>query len=207
MPNSYWSNLDDCHLPPRHVADGLLDLYRERVQSIYPFLHWPTFMEAYNRLWLSDSDIKSMPRLTGVGLGGPDCPASVFYSALNAAFALAAQFIDGPAEERNERSAPFVRRSRHLMRMDFLDDADLSKVQALLILARYLQNTNLPSRCWNVVGMAFRMAQGLGLHLEMKAGTTSPLDIEMRRRVWHSCTCLDTYAILPHIAFPPFYSN
>ncbi|KAH7142686.1 fungal-specific transcription factor domain-containing protein [Dactylonectria estremocensis] len=190
--NPYASNEDDYHLPPRYVADGLLDLYRKRVQSTYPFLHWPTFIEAYNRLWLSDSDVKSLPQLTGVGLGGPNCPVPVFYSALNAIFALAAQFIDGPAQEREERSAPFVRRSRHLMRLDFLDNADLSMVQALLILARYLQNSSLPTRCWNVVGIACRMAQGLGLHLEIDKGTTSGLETEMKRRVWHSCTCLDT---------------
>lgn len=192
LSTPYSSNKDDHHLPPRFVADSLLDLYLKRVQSVYPFLHWPTFIEAYNRLWLSGSDIKNMPQLTGVGLGGPHCSVPVFYCALNATFALATQFIDGPAHERRERSAPFVRRSRHLMRLEFLDHADLSMVQALLILARYLQTTSLTTRCWNVVGIAYRMAQGLGLHLEMNEGTTSRLDVEMRRRVWHSCTCLDT---------------
>ncbi|KAH9213531.1 hypothetical protein DL95DRAFT_506356, partial [Leptodontidium sp. 2 PMI_412] len=137
----YSSNKDDYHLPPRYVADGLLDLYHKRVQSIYPFLHWPSFKDAYNRLWLSDTDVKSMPQLTGVGLGGPNCSVPVFYSALNAIFALASQFTHVPAQERKERYAPFIRRSRHLMRLEFLDDADLSMVQALLILARYLQNT------------------------------------------------------------------
>ncbi|KAH6700590.1 fungal-specific transcription factor domain-containing protein [Leptodontidium sp. MPI-SDFR-AT-0119] len=188
----YSSNKDDYHLPPRYVADGLLDLYHKRVQSIYPFLHWPSFKDAYNRLWLSDTDVKSMPQLTGVGLGGPNCSVPVFYSALNAIFALASQFTHVPAQERKERYAPFIRRSRHLMRLEFLDDADLSMVQALLILARYLQNTSLPTRCWNVAGVAYRMAQGLGLHLEINEGTISPLEKEMRRRVWHSCACLDT---------------
>ncbi|KAK2468866.1 hypothetical protein H9L39_19458 [Fusarium oxysporum f. sp. albedinis] len=188
----YSSNTDDYHLPPRHVADSLLDIYRERVQIIYPFLHWQTFMEAYNRLWLSDSEVKSMPQLTGVGLGGPRCPVPVFYCALNAAFALATQFTDGSAQERKERSAPFVRRSRHLMRLDFLDATDISMVQALLILARYLQSTSLPTRCWNVVGIAYRMAQGLGLHIAVNERSTSELELEVRRRVWHSCVSLDT---------------
>ncbi|KAI3572677.1 fungal-specific transcription factor domain-containing protein [Fusarium oxysporum f. sp. albedinis] len=188
----YPSNPDDYHLPPRHMADSLLDIYRERVQIIYPFLHWQTFMEAYHRLWLSNSEVKSMPQLTGVGLGGPRCPVPVFYCALNAAFALATQFTDGSAQERKERSAPFVRRSRHLMRLDFLDATDISMVQALLILARYLQSTSLPTRCWNVAGIAYRMAQGLGLHITVDERSPSKLDIEMRRRVWHSCACLET---------------
>ncbi|CAH0036989.1 unnamed protein product [Clonostachys rhizophaga] len=185
---------DDFHLPPRFVADDLLKLYRIRVQSIYPFLCWPIFMEAYNRLWLSDSNVKNMPQLTGIGLGGPNCSIPVFYCALNAAFALATHFTDAPANERKERAAPFVRRSRHLMRLDFLDHGDLSTIQALLILARYLQNTGLSTRCWNVVGTAHRMAQGLGLHLEVNRGAASELETDIRRRVWHSCVCLETVA-------------
>lgn len=185
---------DDFHLPPRFVADDLLKLYRIRVQSIYPFLCWPIFMEAYNRLWLSDSDVKNMPQLTGIGLGGPNCSIPVFYCALNAAFALAIHFTDAPANERKERAAPFVRRSRHLMRLDFLDHGDLSTIQALLILARYLQNTGLSTRCWNVVGTAHRMAQGLGLHLEVNRGAATELETDIRRRVWHSCVCLETVA-------------
>ncbi|VUC27461.1 unnamed protein product [Clonostachys rosea] len=151
-------------------------------------------MEAYNRLWLSDADVKSMPQLTGIGLGGPTCTIPVFYCAINAAFALATHFTDAPANERKERAAPFVRRSRHLMRLDFLDHGDLSTIQALLILARYLQNTGLSTRFWNVVGTAHRMAQGLGLHLEIDRGTASELETDIRRRVWYSCVCLETVA-------------
>jgi len=93
------------------------------------------------------------------------------------------------------------------MHLDFLDKADLSLVQALLILARYLQNTRLSTRCWNVVGIALRMAQGLGLHLEKDGDTTSPLEKEMRRRVWHSCTCLDTHDVPPSWSPSLFFSD
>ncbi|CAH0003401.1 unnamed protein product, partial [Clonostachys byssicola] len=170
------------------------DKEQDEEPSIYPFLCWPIFMEAYNRLWLSDSDVKNMPQLTGIGLGGQNCSIPVFYCALNAAFALATHFTDAPANQRKERAAPFVRRSRHLMRLDFLDHGDLSTIQALLILARYLQNTGLSTRCWNVVGTAHRMAQGLGLHLEVNPSAASELETDIRRRVWHSCVCLETVA-------------
>lgn len=195
------SNEDDHHLPPRHIADQLLHLYWERVQNIYPFLHWPTFAAAYDRLWLPDSQVKQMPPLKGVGLGSQQCSIPVFYCALNVMFALASQFTEGSVQDRKERSIPFVRRSRHLMRLDFLDNADLCMVQALLILGRYLQTTSLPSRCWNVVGVACRMAQGLGLHLDVDEGSSIQLRCEMNRRVWHSCMCLDTY---DQFLFPRF---
>jgi hypothetical protein len=186
-------NEDDYHLPPRNVADHLLRLYWERVQNIYPFIHWPTLREAYKRLWLSESEMAQMPELGGVGIGSQHCPEPVFYCALNAIFALASQFTEGSELERNEKSLPFVRRSRHLLRLDFLDNADICMVQALLVFARYLQTTNLPSRCWNVVGVAYRMAQSLNLSDDADHGEMSPLEVEMRRRVWHSCISLDTY--------------
>ena len=185
--------MDDYHLPPRHMADQLLDLYRRRVQCLYPYLHWPTLMRAYRRLWMSDAELKASPPLTGVGLGGPDCSATVFYCSLNVIFALATQLSAHPPQERKERARPFARRARHLLRIDCLDHGDLALVQALLMMAHYLQSTNLPARCWNVAGVAYRMAQGLGLHLEVARGDRSMpvLTREMRKRVWYGCVCLD----------------
>lgn len=181
---------DDFHLPPRHAADYLIDLYWNRVQCLYPYVHWPTFLESYNRLWMSDAEIKKSPPLTGVGLGGPQCSPRVFYCALNVMFALAVQFSEATAHEKRDRAQPFAHRARHLLRIDYLDHGDISLVQALLIMAHYLQSTNLPTRCWHVAGLALRMAQGLGLHLDIERDM-SPLSREMRKRVWFGCICLD----------------
>ena len=186
------SAIEDSHLPPRALADQLLQLYYTRVHCLYPYLHWPTIMQAYRRLWMSDAEVRNSCQLTGYGLGGPQCSASVFYSSLNVIFALATQFLPKPAQERAERARPFSRRARNLLRLDYLDRGDLALVQALLILAHYLQCTKLPTRCWSVAGVAYRMAQGLGLHLESGNRHVPPLEAEIRRRVWHGCVCLDT---------------
>lgn len=190
------AHLDDFHLPPRQAADHLIDLYWNRVQCLYPYVHWPTFLESYNRLWMSDSELKKSLPLTGVGLGGPQCSPRVFYCALNVMFALAVQFSDVSAREKRDRAQPFARRARHLLRIDYLDHGDISLVQALLIMAHYLQSTNLPTRCWHVAGLALRMAQGLGLHLDIERDM-SPLSREMRKRVWFGCICLDVW-VVPH---------
>lgn len=185
------SEVDDYHLPPRHVADHLLDLYYTRAHCLYPYLHWPTLMSAYRLLWLSESEMKAAAPLSGVGIGGPQCSQPVFYCALNAIFALGAQFSSGSMKERKARARPYARRARHLLRLDYLDRGELALVQALLIMAHYLQSTNLPSRCWSVAGVAYRMAQGLGLHIELGEKLGSALYREMRRRVWYGCVCLD----------------
>ena len=185
------SEVDDYHLPPRHVADHLLDLYYTRAHCLYPYLHWPTLMSAYRLLWLSESELKVAAPLNGVGIGGPQCSQPVFYCALNAIFALGTQFASGSMKERKARARPYARRARHLLRLEYLDRGELALVQALLIMAHYLQSTNLPSRCWSVAGVAYRMAQGLGLHIELGEKLGSALYREMRRRVWYGCVCLD----------------
>jgi hypothetical protein len=51
-----------------------------------------------------------------------------------------------------------------LLGVDVPNGESFAHVQALLM-ALYLRCTPDPKRCWNVLGMAYRMAGGLGLHL------------------------------------------
>ncbi|EDO00513.1 hypothetical protein SS1G_14383 [Sclerotinia sclerotiorum 1980 UF-70] len=47
-------------------------------------------------------------------------------------------------------------------------------------------STQHANRCWNMVGLAIRTAQGLGLNTENNIHRTNQLNIEIRRRVWYS---------------------
>lgn len=47
----YRGMLNDYVLPPRKVADGLVKTYWNLVHCLYPFLHRPSFMRIYARLW------------------------------------------------------------------------------------------------------------------------------------------------------------
>ncbi|KAH8805120.1 fungal-specific transcription factor domain-containing protein [Xylogone sp. PMI_703] len=183
-------SFEDCALPPRNIADKLLDLYRRRIYGLYPFVHWQTLLDGYQRLWNPESD--SFDSLAGVGLGSSDCPLPILYSALNVMLALGLQFSDEPFSKREAMSKVFFRRARRLSQIDILDQGNLALVQALLIYAQYLQSTNLPNRCWNVVGLACRAAQALGLHLQEGDESRSQLALEIRRRTWHGCVLLDT---------------
>ncbi|GAD96717.1 predicted protein [Paecilomyces variotii No. 5] len=162
-------SLDDYSLPPR------------------------SFLRAYKRLWSATGETGETEQLhDSVGLGASDCPPSSFYSALNIMFALGLQFSNEPFENREAMSKVFFCRSWRLSQINLLDHGSLGQVQALLIMAQYLQSTNLPNRCWNIVGLACRVAQGLGLHLQDWHGSRSQLAVEMRRRAWHGCVLLDT---------------
>ncbi|KAK6450852.1 hypothetical protein FP744_10007102 [Trichoderma asperellum] len=183
-------------LPPRFVADQLLDEFWRRVYYLYPMFHRPTFESAYRSLWEAHRETDSTaPASSGeLGLGGsPGAgPGSiVFHCALNTIFALGCSFLDAPASEKSNAIQVYFLRAKHFIGLDFLDMNNIGVVQSLLLMTLFLQSTSFASRCWNAVGIACRVAQGLGLHAEPDVASRSPLEREIRRRTWHCCLVLD----------------
>ncbi|SCZ98232.1 BZ3500_MvSof-1268-A1-R1_Chr3-2g06236 [Microbotryum saponariae] len=85
-----------------------------------------------------------------------------------------------------------------LREQDFLDDSSMSNIQALLVYAfsLELEKKTPASKTWNLLGVAIRMAQDLGLH--RKFGTEKKLQseadhCELRRRVWGGCLIADRW--------------
>lgn len=185
---------DDFSLPPRSLADHLLDCYWERVHCLYPFLHRPSFEKAYENLWGPSKWPKpGLPELN-IGLGGcyDSGPQSiVFHCALNAIFSLGCHFSDIPATEREAAAYTFFLRAKRFVGLDLLDAGTIGVVQTLLIISILLQSTPYPNRCWNAIGVACRAAQGLGLHEETTERSINPLEKEVRRRTWHGCVIMD----------------
>ena len=183
-------------LLPRELADRLMYLYWDRVHVLYPFLHKPSFSQAYEDLWRPASE--HHPRNeAGLGLGASkeSGPSSViFHCALNAVLALGLQFSDLPLDEKQRLSATCLSKSKDLLRLDLFDNGDIALVQTLLLLTQYFQSTNWPNKCWTTIGLACRLAQGLGLHVEEDPVDDQAVSVdicEMRRRAWHGCVTLD----------------
>jgi hypothetical protein len=190
LKNSLSLLSDDFSLPPRNVADSLLDVYFTNVHIFYPWVHKPSFVQSYNLLW-SSRDNQSPDNLPDVGVGGRNCPLPVFHCALNAMFALACEFSEMMPTDKRAKSLIFYERMRSLANIDVLDSGSLANVQALLLMAMYVQCTPYPKRCWNVVGMAYRMSVGLGLHLSGSSNELTMLEKEMRWRSWCACVQMD----------------
>lgn len=195
---------DDFSLPPRALADHLLECYWERVHCLYPFFHRPSFEQAYENLWGSSKWPKpELPELN-IGLGGSfdSGPQSiVFHCALNAIFGLGCHFSDIPATEREAAVYTFFLRAKRFVGLDLLDCGTIGVVQTLLIIAILLQSTPYPNRCWNSIGVACRVAQGLGLHEEASQRSIKPLEREIRRRTWHGCVIMDMYVPITFLKF------
>ncbi|RVX72599.1 hypothetical protein B0A52_03995 [Exophiala mesophila] len=173
-------------LPPRKTANEYVQCFWEFIHPLFPVLHKTSFMEKYAQLWSSE-DAKGMDGDLS------DVNEVIFASTLNLIFSIGCQFSHSVAPQHKVAIADdFYQRSRKIFVYDMLDSISVSLVQMLVLTGVYLQSTQYASRCWNVIGLAIRTAQSLGLHLDMtKTRSESQVNREMRRRIWHSCVVMD----------------
>ncbi|KAH6961755.1 fungal-specific transcription factor domain-containing protein [Ilyonectria sp. MPI-CAGE-AT-0026] len=170
-------------LPIRRIADSYQKSFWDIVHPIFPVLHRPTFTRFCSQLWGPTTSAES-PKIV-------DDP--VMLATLNLVLAIGCRFTQSVHQGSREfLSDQLYQRARGLVPIDALDVASLPAVQMLLLTAVHLQSTTYSSRCWNIVGLAMRVAQSLGLHLNRsESGTSNQLEREMRRRVWYTCVLLD----------------
>lgn len=166
--------------PSRALADQLVDAYFQRVHIFYPFLHEGSFRTEYEQVWTQ-----------GAHRSVKD--GSIADAILHLVFAYGCEFVDAaPDQDIFDKAAPYIAYARNLILSQVFSTADLSLVQALLLLSHYLQGTLQLNECWSFVGLMVRSAISIGLHrpvrgdLEMHA-----TEREMRKRVWWGCFILD----------------
>lgn len=181
LPSREIDEVDGFALPLRRNADNYLHCFWTFVHPSFPILHRPSFTSRYETLW----NQKSSAADSGENV--------TFIPTLNLVFALGCQFSDlVPAERKPKAATAFYRRSRSLLHYDVLGSTKVTVIQWLLLSVVYLQSTSLATNCWTSLGLAVRLAQNIGLHLEPKDHKVEcQADREMRRRVWHTCVMLD----------------
>ncbi|KAE8306331.1 fungal-specific transcription factor domain-containing protein [Aspergillus transmontanensis] len=80
--------------------------------------------------------------------------------------------------------------------LDLLQRGSLPLLQALTLMANYLQKRNRPNSGFAMLGMAMNMAQSIGMHREFPATSISLFEMEIRRRVWWTIYIFDSGARL-----------
>jgi hypothetical protein len=192
-------------IPPRDEADDLVNSYWCWTHSLYPLIHRPSFEERYHMIWYPRTESlcrsieacaqASKPAGLYVTMGD-----RLFYCMLNTVFALGTLYSSRmDYKDRDQMSRVFFERAKKLMDLDMLAAGSLALVQTLLLMGQYLQSTEMSSSCWNIVGLAVRVAQSIGLHHDPKscnqgccpAQTLDQVESEMRRRAWAGCVLLD----------------
>ncbi|KIV77082.1 hypothetical protein PV11_08917 [Exophiala sideris] len=82
------------------------------------------------------------------------------------------------------------------MSVDMLETGNITLVQALTLISNYVQKRNKPNSGYNYLGLAKRMAMGIGLHKEFPAWQSKPMRLEIRRRVYWCLYVFDVGATI-----------
>ncbi|KAG2232882.1 hypothetical protein INT48_004895 [Thamnidium elegans] len=165
------ANVDSLELPPKDLSDHLVVLY---LTHFYPVL--PMFYK--RRLVCSHSPLEPISPLL-----------------LNAIYAIASR-VTPDERVRSDPTSPdtagdiFFERAKCLLD-DYYDTPRISTVQALLLMASHQMGAMKAARAWLYSGMAFRMAQDLGLNRNCDHWNISPEERERRKRVFWCCFIVD----------------
>ncbi|KAJ5747112.1 uncharacterized protein N7511_008808 [Penicillium nucicola] len=97
-------------------------------------------------------------------------------------------------EDSEAEQSRYYTAARSHMSMRMLESGNLLTVQAFLLMGNYLQKRDRPNTGYNFIGIAYRMALGLGLHREPPGGMTpsEPFSNERRRVIWWIAYCFDS---------------
>jgi transcriptional regulatory protein GAL4 len=112
------------------------------------------------------------------------------------AYVIAAIGMFTTATSLESNDLPLFAHAKSMLSINFLEAGNLTLVQALTLISNYQQKRNKPNSGYNYLGLAVRMAMGLGLHKEFPGWNISPLKMEIRRRVWWSLCVFDIGATI-----------
>ncbi|KAI8390178.1 fungal-specific transcription factor domain-containing protein [Blakeslea trispora] len=163
-------------MPSSDVQLQMIELFFEKRYCTTPIIPKKLFYDQLHQ---------KGPMITPLLLNAIYCDVS--------SFASASDLPDVP------KPAVFFNRAKKLLD-DFLDRPRVSTVIALSLLSRYEPRPSKSksmatqySRTWMYSGMAFRMCLELGLNIDTpkSRGILSEEEIELRRRIFWFCYCLD----------------
>jgi transcriptional regulatory protein GAL4 len=155
------------------LSSTLIDAYFHDYHVCYPFVHEATFRAQFHEL---------VPR-----------PAQRSWDMLyHAVLALGAWSLN---KDQVGLEDYLYRKALTLGQQESVfEAANLTTVQALVLLSNLSQKRNSPNTGWNLLGLAVRTALSLALHRELPHWNISLLDREIRRRVWWGLFIFDSGA-------------
>ncbi|KAJ8100123.1 fungal-specific transcription factor domain-containing protein [Lipomyces tetrasporus] len=167
------------------VRDVLVDSYFRTFHPMYPILHEGTFRDQYLRM-------------------DPIRKNCHWYMLLRMVLALGTLAASTRA---NNDDYSFYLSARERFSAEIYESGTIELLQILLLMVNYLQKRDKPNSSYTLLGLAMRMAVGLGLHREFSNGSTSlsshtagkprtaqpnTLKMEIRRRVWWTLYLFDS---------------
>lgn len=167
-------------LPPRHVADQLLNTYYSSAHTMFPILHLPTFKGMVDDMYRSNP-----PR-------APPGFMSMFFAVLAAGSLFTSE---APSTTTFYRPAELLESARKVMD-PWNNCHNLDNARSLTLITICLNEMNLKSAAWSWLGTAVRVGQDLGLYSESDSWPV--IEGEMRRRTWWTIYVLDRMLATEH---------
>ncbi|KAF9933996.1 Transcriptional activator of fatty acid utilization [Linnemannia zychae] len=163
-------------MPSVDVIDHLLDIHFRTIHPVLPFLHLQTISDQVHH--------------------NESPPPHLLFAILG----LASRFSDNPTfrvpQAGSERPpcTIFYERAKHFIKDEY-DNSQIATIQAFLLMAIQQMGFCESQRAWLYVGMATRMAQGMGLNKEPSEQEQSRnrLQCELRKRTWWSIYVIERF--------------
>ena len=92
---------------------------------------------------------------------------------------------------KSKAQSPYYLAARSRLSMQMLDSGTMETVQAFLLMGNYLQKMDRPNTGYIFIGIAYRVALGLGLHREI-SDAEDTIFYERRRRLFWTLFCFDS---------------
>jgi transcriptional regulatory protein GAL4 len=152
------------------VEEQLVSLYFTGYNVSYPIIHERTFRDQWSRRSQIAANshwhiIYYMVLAIGEWIGGFSSDAtSIYYEA-----------------------------ARSRLRIEVLESGSVSIVQAFLLMGNYLQKRDRPNTGYNFIGIAYRVALGLGLHREVSPDRKmASFTLQQRRLLFWTLYCFES---------------
>jgi transcriptional regulatory protein GAL4 len=164
------TDFDPAWLPSSAVTNRFVDAYFQLYNVSYPIVHEATFRK----------EIADQNRMTSASVPW----RIVYYMVLAIGHWLSSE--GGSLEQ-----CPYYDAARSRVSMQILEAGLTRTVQGFLLMGNYLQKRDRPNTGYNLIGLAHRIAVGIGLHRE-KTTAGDIIKFERDRLLFWTVYCFDS---------------
>lgn len=181
------------------VRESLISAYFEHYHSSYPFLDKDWFLKKFKKSKDQAGGMQStVMEVSSKDNVDPDVLKQAienddYLILLNTVCALGCWCLQGQVQAMTNMDMFYYKEAKALITSALFERGSIPLVTAFTLLSNFVQKRDKPNTGWNYLGIASRMAMGLGLYKEVNLNTKSTsdellrqktLNLEIRRRLW-----------------------
>lgn len=174
--------------PPLSQSVALLEVFKENVAPVVLIFHIPTLVCIY---WDAIASLDTLDKDTEALL------FAVYYSAVISMDSEQCFSVLGVSRKRALETYHFAVQQA-VARADLLNTQSMALLQAMVIFLTAFRNEDESRTVWSLTALVFHIAQAMGLHRDGTEFGLTPLETELRRRLWWHICFLDNRSSIYH---------